>query len=701
MPAEWGAALDPSAVLPEYPRPQLTRPDSTYFNMNGMWEWQMASSLSEPVPFGTALNDAILVPFPPEACLSGIGAFGSKYPQGSFNYAWYRLVFDAPFPASPSSSALLHFGAVDWNSTFWLNGQRIGSHVGGYDGFYFDVTSGLQASNNELIVFAHDPSDEGYQPHGKQRISAINSPSGDTYVPSSGIWQTVWLENTPAPLRIDSLRIRTDTSNLLLTVNIVPASIPAQISVVVTFKGAPVTTFSGVAGIAQTIPIPNPVLWNVGAPNLYDMTITATEMDTTNTDNVGSYFGMRVVSLLPYTTPSEPSTGPQVGIDRPGDDLPGSPFNLPSANPSLCWAACNTTQGCKAWAYGVPSCGGDPAQAQCWLKASDSGTSAQPCRVSGSQGSAGGPGMRPAINGVFTFLAGWLDQSWWPDGEYTAPSDAALGFDVQALPVFGFNSVRLHQKVNSERWYWYADTVGIAVQQDGVQKYGGATAATIEPFLSDWKAMVDGRGNHPSIYLWTVFNEGDCVGVFPNVTAVVEWAQEYDPSRLIDTNSGGPANSLGIGAVNDAHNYPYPGSPRPSATQYAEQGEFGGMGAFVTGHEWSPGKCGSYLPDPTVQTQVDQYVAMTGQLANETAYVSVSVCECLARYRSFASPPLSPTPPSPPPRPPPVLLPDTQLSDVERECDGFFNMDRTNKFSPAQTAQLLAANVALIASATG
>jgi beta-galactosidase/beta-glucuronidase len=160
--------------------------------------------------------------------------------------------------------------------------------------------------------------------------------------------------------------------------------------------------------------------------------------------------------------------------------------------------------------------------------------------------------VRPAINGAFTFLAGWLDQSWWSDGEYTAPTDDALRFDVQAVKDLGLNTIRLHQKVNSDRWYYYADLLGVVVLQDMPQKYGGSTPATVEPFLAELKAMMDGRGNHPSILQWEIFNEGDCVRSF-NASQVVEWAKAYDPHRLIDTNSGGPANDLHIGDVNDVH----------------------------------------------------------------------------------------------------------------------------------------------------
>lgn len=144
-------------------------------------------------------------------------------------------------------------------------------------------------------------------------------------------------------------------------------------------------------------------------------------------------------------------------------------------------------------------------------------------------------------------MAGWLDQSFWPDGIYTAPTDDALRFDLESILTFGMNAVRLHQKVNSERWYYWADKLGIIVIQDMIQKYGGATSETVDPFMSDLKylhhlkivlkcrKMIEGKYNHPSIVQWTVFNEGDCWGVF-NVTYVVEQVQKWDSSRLVDTD---------------------------------------------------------------------------------------------------------------------------------------------------------------------
>ena len=135
----------------------------------------------------------------------------------------------------------------------------------------------------------------------------------------------------------------------------------------------------------------------------------------------------------------------------------------------------------------------------------------------------GGPkakvGKRALLSGNFTFLAGFLDQSWWPDGQYTAPTDEALMHDLQIVPRFGLNLIRLHMKVNPERWYYHADTVGVAVFQDMPQKnpgdHGAPTAnATVPLFVDGLRAMVLGCGNHPAVLQWTAFNEGDCWDIF-------------------------------------------------------------------------------------------------------------------------------------------------------------------------------------------
>jgi hypothetical protein len=154
---KWAAQVDPKNVLPEYPRPQLVRPD--WQSLNGEWQFAAASSDSPP-PFGKDLAERILVPFPVESALSGIMRSQSRM--------WYRRSFDLP-AAWAGRNLLLNFGAVDWQATVYLNGAKVGEHTGGYDAFSLDVTQQAHPGANELIVGVFDPSDAGTQPVGKQR----------------------------------------------------------------------------------------------------------------------------------------------------------------------------------------------------------------------------------------------------------------------------------------------------------------------------------------------------------------------------------------------------------------------------------------------------------------------------------------------------------------------------------------------------
>lgn len=140
----------------------------------------------------------------------------------------YRTTFDNPFA---KDLTLLHFGAVDWQTQVYVNGKYVGNHTGGYDGFSFDITTLLKATGNELFVVVFDPSDAGPQPMGKQRVSAISEPGGDHYTPSSGIWQTVWLENVNANGYISNLAIRTDMKAVYVTASVVGGEQPVGLKI--------------------------------------------------------------------------------------------------------------------------------------------------------------------------------------------------------------------------------------------------------------------------------------------------------------------------------------------------------------------------------------------------------------------------------------------------------------------------------------
>ena len=251
----------------------------------GQPEWSLGvEPADDSVPkFGKTLNGSILVPFPVESCLSGVAPGSSDEVVQKF---WYRLTFDAQ--TMNGSKTLLHFGAVDWQSTIYLNGEMLGGNTGGYNGFSFEVE--LMERNNELLVYVYDPSDAGSQPNGKQRISAISQPGGDTYTPSSGIWQTVWMESVPSAyvkdVKIDQSDALGGILKVAVTTNVDSSENPIGVQV---FDGA-TQVGEGVAyasGEIVSLKIENPRLWSPGDPFLYDVYISMRD------DEVVAYAGLR------------------------------------------------------------------------------------------------------------------------------------------------------------------------------------------------------------------------------------------------------------------------------------------------------------------------------------------------------------------------------------------------------------------------
>lgn len=209
--------------------------------------------------------------------------------------------------------------------------------------------------------------------------------------------------------------------------------------------------------------------------------------------------------------------------------------------------------------------------------------------------------QRMYLNNEFVFQYGPLDQGWWPDGLYTAPTDEALLFDIVKTKEMGFNMIRKHVKVEPARWYYQCDKLGMLVWQDmpsgdlgnhweqrpgitGRETNKDRTPESEEIFRTEWKAIMDANYNFPSIVVWVPFNEA--WGQF-KTEEITEWTMKYDPSRLVNSASGG--NFYPTGHIIDMHNYPDPVMPRPDLfgkTQIIVLGEFGGLGLPVENHTW-------------------------------------------------------------------------------------------------------------------
>jgi len=198
--------------------------------------------------------------------------------------------------------------------------------------------------------------------------------------------------------------------------------------------------------------------------------------------------------------------------------------------------------------------------------------------------------LRLFLNNKPLFQYGPLDQGWWPDGLYTAPTDEALRYDVEVTKNIGMNMIRKHVKVEPARWYYHCDKLGMMVWQDlpNGDRHIGRNAAGIERseesaenFHRELKAMIDTHHNHPSIVTWVPFNEG--WGQF-DTKRVTDWVKSYDPTRLVNSASGW--TDRGTGDVNDVHRYPGPGTAPLEENRAIVLGEFGGLGLPVEGHLW-------------------------------------------------------------------------------------------------------------------
>lgn len=478
----WAGRLNPDHVWREYPRPQLVRQGWT--NLNGQWNLEIRHAN------GTPETAKILVPFPVESQLSGVHR--SVAPGDT-------LIYRRSFSRPRGERVLLHFGAVDWKTTVRVNGRIVGSHTGGYDPFTLDITSALTgAGRQRLEVEVVDPTDQGYQPRGKQ----VLKPGGIFYTASSGIWQTVWLEGVPSTW-IAGLRVAADrmTGKVSVTAQLggKPSRKRLQCRTEVIDRGRVLESSDGAAGRAAALAVENPIAWSPDHPKLYNLRVTLLD-GRRQVDQITSYFAFRDVGLSKEPQP------------------------------------------------------------------------------------------RFSLNGKPLFLVGPLDQGFWPDGLYTAPSDAAMKYDIEIAKRLGFNMIRKHVKVEPERWYYWCDKLGVVVLQDMPSGDRGIgpndpdiqrSKASADNFMAELKAMIDTHRNHPCIAVWVPFNEG--WGQW-NTAGVAAWIKRYDPTRLVDAATGWTDRE--VGDFLDWHVYPGPATPPNQSNRGILLGEFGGLGLPIPGHMW-------------------------------------------------------------------------------------------------------------------
>ncbi len=561
----------------EHPKPQFMR--ENWLNLNGEWQFEIdnANSGTERKIFNVTQDFSlkINVPFCPESKLSGIENVDFM------NSVWYKREFEVA-PEQLKGRVVLHFGAVDYEATIYINGNKCGSHKGGYVSFSFDITDFVVEGKNTVVVHAADDTRSRLIPSGKQ--SERYASYGCYYTRTTGIWQTVWLEFMPKSY-IKSTRYVTDINNV--TVNITAQLCGSGTLVAEAFYDgksvgkAETVSNGGTANL--TINLAQKHLWEVGNGRLYDLVLTFGE------DKVQSYFGLRDICL---------------------------------------------------------------------------------------------DGKKFLINGKSVFQRLILDQGFYPDGIYTAPSDSELIADIERSIALGFNGARLHEKVFEERFLYHCDKLGyIAWGEYPNWGLDHSYADSVYGILPEWLEEIERDFNHPSIVGWCPLNETwDQNGrkQYDDMLALVYKATKAaDPTRPCIDTSG---NYHVLTDIYDLHDYEQ--NPEIFASHYEPLGKsnvFDFHSAFKDRQRY----------DGKMPFFVSEYGGIGWSINDGWGYGNAPKTESdfIDRLKGLTD----------------VLLDNenmfgfcyTQLTDIEQEQNGLYTYDRKPKFDPEVIKNIIARKAAI------